>query len=507
MAEVAAAFVLAAAVVFTGFVAMRVFQATRVPDIPILLAIGLLLGPLNRVAVHYGHGSDTLATALAPEALLPVAPYISALALIVILFDSGLKLDFREFQRSLRPALGHTLPIFLLTVLLVALVARHVFGMPSLMAVILGVAVSNVGQTVAAAIIRDIHLTPEVRAMYFIEMALYDLVSIPILVSLLTYAEQGGGAAGVGTFARAFAQLMAASLFLGVTMGTLWIIALRRLHGQAYAYMLTLAALLVVYALSQYLGGSGAVSVLLFGLVIGNRRVILSRFMDAYALGPDDPKVHDFHEEITFIVRTFFFLFLGINFSTGTDGEWAVASALWPFSRWTHTAGLFLAGVLLVFGAIVAARYLAVRFISSRRRPERRLLFLVYGRGLGTAVLATLPFIQPAYRPGSAYHDLFSPWEPVFVNAALLLVLLTVLASSVGVWLHETRLSHGSRPAPTVDGPRPPPRAAPTQTEPQALVEFRGAPRAGAADRIPARPAKAPKKGAARDAKAARKDP
>ncbi len=118
MAEVAAAFVLAAAVVFTGFVAMRVFQATRVPDIPILLAIGLLLGPLNRVAVHYGHGSDTLATALAPEALLPVAPYISALALIVILFDSGLKLDFREFQRSLRPALGHTLPIFLLTVLL-----------------------------------------------------------------------------------------------------------------------------------------------------------------------------------------------------------------------------------------------------------------------------------------------------------------------------------------------------------------------------------------------------
>ncbi len=433
MAEVAAIFLAFALVTAVGFLASRTFIITRCPDIPVLLAIGLLLGPLNRAAVDAGYGSTSAARVLDPGLLQDAAPYVSALALVVILFDSGLRLDVQEFGRSIRPALLHTLPTFVLTVLSVSGVAHFVFGMPPLVAAILGVALSNVGQTVSAAIVRDMRLDEQTRAIYFVEMAIYDLISIPILVSLL---EFGQGSGDVADFSRQFAAVLSVSFFLGVSGGLIWMYVLGRMRDHPNAYMLTLAALLFVYALNDTLGGSGAVSVLLFGLVVGNRKTIL-RGMGFRRPEETDPRVQDFHNEVTFFVRTVFFLLLGINFSTGARGDFVVRSEYWPLSLFVNSGGVFLLGILLILGAIVGSRVLIVRTISARKHPERRALTLVFGRGLGTAVLATLPFIATGYTPGTEYYATFHPWESVFLNTALLIVLLTVLATSVLVWRSE----------------------------------------------------------------------
>lgn len=445
MPTVSVTFFFVAVVILLGFLTAKTFQLTRVPDIPILLSFGLLLGPLNRAAVEHGlGGSDYLVANLNVTGLKTFAPFISALALIVILFDSGLKLDFAQFGRSMRPAFLHTLPTFLLTVLLIALTAGYFFGMPPLISVVLGVALSNVGQTVSAALLRGIHLDAEVRSIYFVEMAIYDLISIPLLVSLLEFAQ--GTTVGADIFAQSLAKVISISVLTGLGGGAFWIWVLLKLRERTYAYMITLAALLLVYSLNTFLGGSGPVSVLIFGLVIGNReRVMLLVGLPA---GPSVQQdlVHIFHDEITFFVRAFYFIFLGITFSTGT----VAGQSLHPRGAMAdlidQPAAAYLLGVVLIFTSIVVARYAVVRWLSSRRHPERMGLFAVYGRGLGTAVLATYPFNIAAYQPGTYYYTLFSPWEAVFVNTALLIILLTVLGTTITVFRQEVGAAT-SRPA------------------------------------------------------------
>src|SRR5690349_19025353 len=247
MAPVAAVFLAIAALVYAGFAAGRFFERTRFPDVPILLGLGLVLGPLNRWAVGQGWGSSSLAEALDPAVLAEAAPFIAALALVVLLFDSGMELDFKAFRRSLGPAFLHTLPILLLTVLGVAVLGHYVLGIPILVSVLLGVALVNVDQAVSSGVLNRVDLPDNLRAMYFVEMAFYDVISIPLIVSLLQFAEQAGAGAGLAGFARSFIGLLAVSLLVGIAGGLAWVFALRGLKGHPNSYMLTFATALAVY--------------------------------------------------------------------------------------------------------------------------------------------------------------------------------------------------------------------------------------------------------------------
>ncbi|MFA5943062.1 MAG: cation:proton antiporter [Candidatus Thermoplasmatota archaeon] len=437
MAPVAAIFLAIAALVYAGFAAGRFFERTRFPDVPILLGLGLLLGPINRLAVRQGWGSDALANALDPAALTAAAPFIAAIALVVLLFDSGMELDFAAFRRSLGPAFLHTLPILLLTVLGIAVLGHYVLGIPILVAVLLGVALVNVDQAVSSGVLKRLDLPDNLRAMYFLEMALYDLISIPLIVSMLTFAEGVEAGQGLAMFARGFAAMISISVFVGVAGGLAWIFALRGLKGHPTSYMLTFATTLGVYGASEFLGGSGAMSILLFGLAVGNRTTILRRFAHLRIIDTEHEKVQSFHAEITFLVRTIFFLYLGISFSVGAEARWPVLSPL-PFVRELGSGTMFALATLLVVSVLVLARYFPVLAMAAAARdPARKALFPVFGRGLDTAVLATLPFVASSFVAGTSYHALFAPWQPVFIDLALITIVLTVVVSSLLVWQYE----------------------------------------------------------------------
>ncbi|MEA3144422.1 MAG: potassium/hydrogen antiporter [Thermoplasmata archaeon] len=442
MADVAPVFLALAALTLAGFIAGRIFERTRFPDIPLLLALGLLVGPVNRWAAGHGFGSRDLAAALDPAKLHDAAPYIAGLALVVLLFDSGMQLDFTAFRRSLGPATLHTFPIFLLTVVALTAVGHYLLGMPFLVAAALAIALVNVDQSVSAGILKRMRIGDDMRSIYFVEMALYDLLSIPILVALIKVA--GGLDAGfsMGEALRSFAAMASVSFAVGLAGGIFWLYALRRLHHHPNSYMLTFAMTLAVYGVSQVLGGSGALSILLFGLLVGNRTALLRRFGRIRDVDAEHEKVQLFHDEITFFVRTLFFLFLGISFRLGADARWPAGS---PLPTWLGGDVLAFIAALLLLGAILLARYVPVR-LSTISDGRRSALFPVFGRGLDTAVLVTLPFLAAGYVPGTKYYALFSPWEAVVTNLALLTILLTVLASSLLVFVRERAL-----------GPAPPP--------------------------------------------------
>ncbi|MEK6975711.1 MAG: cation:proton antiporter [Candidatus Thermoplasmatota archaeon] len=454
MAPTPSVFLVVAVVIALGYAAGRLTTRTRFPDVAMLLLVGLLVGPVNRVLVEYGSGSAAVAEALDPSTLRDVAPLVSGIALVVILFEAGMSLELRLVRRSLGPALRIALPVFILSVAAVASVGRWVYGMPPLVALALGVALSNVGQTVSSALLRRMNIDPNARAVGLVEMAIYDIISVPILVTIFLFAGgDSSGASAWGEGLRGFVRITSISVLLGAGLGLVWVLALRRLHGHPHSYMLTMAALLSLYAITEILGGAGAVSVLLFGLFIGNR-TSLTRLPAAEArLEGEETKVQAFHEEVTFLVRTMFFLFLGASFVVGLHDQWPVSSRLWPLQVLEHRAALFGLGAALVLIALPLARAVVIPLVGRRKHRDLRGLIPVFGHGLGTAVLATFPFVWKEFRDGTAFHAAFAPWQPVFVNLAFLVILVSVLGSGLLVFLGERTNAPPAAPAEAISRP------------------------------------------------------
>lgn len=448
MASTAAVFLAIAGIVAVGYAAGRVTAATRFPDVALLLLLGLLVGPVNRLLAARGLGSPALAEALDPAVLRELAPLVSGLALVVILFEAGLSMELRLMRKSLGPALRLAIPVFLLTVACITVIGHWVYGMPPLVALALGVALSNVGQTVSSAILRRMRIDEQTRAVGLVEMALYDIVSVPLLVSIFLFAGGSNDTAAWSEGLRGFVRIASLSLVLGAGAGVAWAVALDRLRGHPHSYMLTLAVVLALYALTEALDGAGAVSVLLFGLLVGNRTSLLRRLHRRAPREEPETRVQAFHEEVTFLIRTVFFLFLGVAFTVGLRDQWPVASPLPYFEVLRHRAALFGLGAALVIVALPLARAVAIPLVCGRRHGHLRGLIPVFGHGLGTAVLATLPFVWQEFRPGTAFHAAFAPWQPVFVNLAFLVILFSVLGTSLLVFLADRRTPPPAAPRP-----------------------------------------------------------
>lgn len=103
---------------------------------------------------------------------------------------------------------------------------------------------------------------------------------------------------------------------LALLAGALWARLLAWLEGQALSYMLTMAAILVLYYVAELIGANGAITILLFGLVLSNMEFLVGhmvrpiRMLIGYELDQAKFVLSEFmkrmHEELSFLVRTFF---------------------------------------------------------------------------------------------------------------------------------------------------------------------------------------------------------
>ena len=87
------------------------------------------------------------------------------------------------------------------------------------------------------------------------------------------------------------------------------------------------------------------------------------------------PIVQQFQAEVSFFIRTFFFVFLGIMVTIGNIGNFAIA--------------------LVIMALLYAIRYVVVHFatLNTDLARYKRMLIAINPRGLATAVLATYPLV------------------------------------------------------------------------------------------------------------------
>ncbi|MEM2105958.1 MAG: cation:proton antiporter [Candidatus Bathyarchaeia archaeon] len=399
---------LAGSIVVIGFLSNYFFERTGFPDIILLIVLGILIGPVAN-CVDTGF-------------LMPLAPYFAALALVFILFDGGMAMNiYRVFSESPRAAVlaiaGFTFSVFATT--LVLIVARP--DIPLLYCVLFGTMFGGSCSIVVFSLASKIGLSEKCSTVLSLESAITDIFCI--VFSLVVIEIILKGTVDLVAVGQSIASRFSTGIVLGFIFGLIWLTILRKVAITSYAYILTLAVVLLAYAFTESLGGSGALCSLLFGMMLGNEKEIYRILkMERTPNVAVDAGLKKFESEIAFLLRTFFFVYIGL-IVTISDVT-------------TIIIGIIMSLTLLLarFGAVT----IAIKG-SSELACERPIMSVLLTRGLATAVLATLPtqYADPILYPEAG--PIFQALGPLYINLAAVIILATATIATVGIPLFKEK--------------------------------------------------------------------
>jgi len=393
------AFLVAAVIIILGFLGEEFFKRTSIPDSILLLLFGVLLGPIFQLFAH--------------EELLAITPYFAALALIIILFDGGLNMDIREAVKNSPRALVLAITGWILNVIVTAALCKVLLGWRLLNGLLLGSIVGGGSSIIVIALIRKLKVNEKIETVLSLESILTDVlctVGAFTAINILLQEMSEGAAGGISMYAALgdVGVAFGVGILVGLGFGVAWLVILERIKGKPNAYMLTLAMLFLTFVVATNLGGNGALSALFFGLIIGNSRHIarLIKFRTTISI---DKNVRDFHSQISFLIRSFFFVFTGLLFSLSS----------------------FMS---VLFGLLLSFTFLGIRFgvvkmasVKSELSDYGALMTVMFPRGLAAAVLASIPLTSGV--PGSQ----------AFPEIAFIVILTTIIICTVGVAIIKKR--------------------------------------------------------------------
>ena len=399
-------------IIVVGFICNYIFEKTGFPDMLLLIVLGIILGPLIRL----------IEPTFTRESLMGLAPYLAALAIIFILFDGGMKMNiYQIFSESPRAVLLATLG-FTLSTLTITLLMMFVVGLQPLYALLFGTINGGSSSIAVISLAQKIKISEKTSTILSLESAMTDVLCIVVSLAVLEVIA-GGNSANYADVGKMIASRFSVGAVLGVLFGVAWLAVLRKAIKLPYAYMLTVGMLLFSYALSEELGGSGALTCLLFGIVLGNEKEInriLKRERPSFITV--DEGLKRFEAEIAFLIRSFFFVFLGLI-------------AILPNPKGATNWNIFVPYGVIVSLLLLLVRYLAVTVatVKSEVRVEKTIMWVVFARGLAAAVLSTFPS-QPKYRDRFNLSEL--PDAPNwYINIALIVILVTALICTLGIFL------------------------------------------------------------------------
>ena len=335
------------------------FSRGRIPDVLLLMLIGILVGPVSGW--------------VSPEQLEGTGPIFASLTLLFILFDSGIDMRLDTIRKYWSGVVQVTLSSFVLSMSLVAVLAYFVIGLEMQVAMMLGSMVAGTAAAIVIPMARQMRVSDKTRVMLTLESAISGVLCIVVSLAFIEGLKMGNLNIG-STVGRVLASVLMA-LVIGVVGGIVWSSFMDRIRKLQNSMFLTPAFVFVLYGLTESLGYSGAIAALAFGLVLGNPEYFEMSFLKKLRLRQMTPLEEDeksFFKEFVFILKTYFFVYVGICI---------------PFTNYTA----------LMYGAIIAAALFVLRFVlvavvgRKNTLEDRLTVSMLIPKGLVSAVLASIP--------------------------------------------------------------------------------------------------------------------
>ena len=374
----------AGVVIFLGVAGEAFFKKTGIPDVAFLMVLGVIIGPILGI--------------IQAEAVIQIVPYFAALALIIIMFDGGLNLDLKHIVKTAHFSFTLAILGFVLSVVIATIAVHYALDWSWLESILLGSIVGGSSSVVVFGLVRNIKISEEAKNMLSFESALTDILST--IIAFILFEAILLGQFDLQVLQETLGRAVVVGLILGFGVGIPWMYVSTKLGNAQHAYMLTLGILFVLFFLANSFGESGALTALVFGLMLGNRRHLAGIIkFKLPRIELDDPT----HNQLTFLVRSFFFVFVGLMASIG------------QFEYIILGIGITVA---FFFGRIIVSKITLTKRFSLL---DRRVTYSMIPRGLAAAVLATFPL------------TLGLPNAEAYPQIIFFIILSSVIITTIGI--------------------------------------------------------------------------
>lgn len=347
-------------IIFAAHFFAMIFSKKRIPDVLLLMIIGVIIGPLLGL--------------VKPDFMGGVGGIFTTITLIVILFEGGNDISIFDIQKSWKSTIKLTLISVIFSVIIVGIIG-YFFNLSIINSLILGVILSGTSSAVVIPLTQQLKIGNQTKTTLVLESAITDILCFIFALALMQSELAGDGLNVMKIMGGVFSSFVIATI-IGFIGGIVWTSILHKVRTFKNSIFLTPSYVFVLYGLSEALGFSGAITALSIGITIANIEYFNFSFLhkyqkDKYLMLTDREKA--FISEIVFVLKTFFFVYIGISI---------------PFNN----------NIALVAGVIITISLMVMRlFVAKYSSPksanafDKSIIALMIPKGLASAVLASIP--------------------------------------------------------------------------------------------------------------------
>ncbi|WP_325049928.1 MULTISPECIES: potassium/proton antiporter [Pseudidiomarina] len=252
------------------------------------LVVGMLAGEEGVLGIEFSN----------PE----LAFFIGSLALVIILFDGGMRTHKERFRVALWPAISLATVGVALTCALTASGVVWLFDLPWPTALLIGAILSSTDAAAVFSIFQsqNLRIKQRVASTLEIESGTNDPMAI-ILTMTLTSIIASAESFSIGWVSLDIVQQVVFGYFAGWVGGRAFVWIAQKISVQfSFFPLLAAASAVVIFAMTSGIGGSGYLAVYLMGYKIGNSRL------------PQLPHILQVQDGLAWLSQIMMFLILGL---------------------------------------------------------------------------------------------------------------------------------------------------------------------------------------------------
>ncbi|PWU15260.1 MAG: potassium/proton antiporter [Bdellovibrio sp.] len=382
--------IIGSALVVLSVITSKASSRLGIPALLLFLLVGVGAG------VHGLGGLEITSYALTQK--------LGTLALIFILFSGGLGTQLSSVRPVLMSGIILSTMGVLIATALIGIFAQWILNFSLLEGLLLGATIASTDVAAVFSVLRSkkVGLKDGLAPLLELESALNDPMAVFLGVTLIALVE-GQEASILGVVPLFFLQMILGSL-MGWGSGNAAVLVFDwvKLEFEGLYSVLSLGWVVLTYAATQSLGGSGFLAVYIAGIRLGNSQILHLK------------SLNNFHEGMAWLGQIGMFLSMGLIINP--TGLWAIAPL-----------GIALSA-FLVFVARPASVFLCLPF--SRFSIQEKLM-LSWG-GLRGAV----PIILASYVLATQIPKAAEIFNLVFFVTFFSVFLQGTLLPRVGQWLH-----------------------------------------------------------------------